>query len=224
MNYLSFTPYSGWRKKLKPTWQRSRNDQKKRYTNIKQTKETQRQSERLEGNLRLGIQNRLFLFCLLLSSLSCKKLQSLPQLIFFFCVFFFFGCVAVKLSVCSPCGENIENRGSTVPPRAPHAVTQAVFLPTHKSYLCFETEFQLASFLWSHYQETQRQSVCPESYYQHSRCSSTQCCLSLLWVSPPLQDDCHLREEENIFMADCQISQIPTGPEVASLVLFGLKR
>lgn len=44
--------------------------------------------------------------------------------------------------MCSPCGENIENRSSTVHQRAPHAV----FFPTHKSRLCLETGFQLAFF------------------------------------------------------------------------------
>lgn len=40
---------------------------------IEKWKQKKRQSEKLEGNLRLGIQNHPLLSCLFLSSLSCKK-------------------------------------------------------------------------------------------------------------------------------------------------------
>lgn len=51
MNYLSFTSYSGWRKfkkKAKAPYTKSGNGKKK---------QKRRQSETLEGNLQLGIQN-----------------------------------------------------------------------------------------------------------------------------------------------------------------------
>ncbi len=59
MNYLSFTSYSGWRKKFEPTY---RNMETKRFFK-------KRDSEKLEGNLQMRIQTHP-----LLSSLSCKKL------------------------------------------------------------------------------------------------------------------------------------------------------
>lgn len=44
-----------------------------------------RQSEMLEGNLQLGIQNTLFLLCLLLSSLSCKNSEVLAPVDLLLC-------------------------------------------------------------------------------------------------------------------------------------------
>lgn len=95
MNYLSFTSYSGWRKQVEnPTY---RKVETKRVLRKKRKK---RQSEKLEVNLRLGIRNHPLLSCLLFSLYHVKNFS--PS---WSSSFVFFGCVAVKLSVCSPCGE-----------------------------------------------------------------------------------------------------------------------
>lgn len=80
------------------------------------TEERQRNKQRdIVRSLRAS--SVLFSLASSLSSLSRRKRYPLPQLIFS-CVLLF-GCVAVKLSVSSPCGDGVENRSSTVPPRTP---------------------------------------------------------------------------------------------------------
>lgn len=108
---------------------------------------------------------------------------SLPWLIFFF---YLFGCIAVKLSACSPVGENI--RSSTVAQRTPH-VAQALFplinyihafpietisacpfcliILRRNKGMCLSRDSSTRSFFF--YLEKVLQTV---------RCSSTQCCLS----------------------------------------------
>lgn len=99
MNYLSFTSYSGWKKiQLIEKW--------KEKEKLKHKKET---IEKFDGNH------------------PPSHLPPLHSIVYkaeapvdLFCVF---GCVAVKLLLCSPCGENTENRGSTAPQRTAHALT-----------------------------------------------------------------------------------------------------
>lgn len=117
-------------KRFKPTYRKVETNKKRFFKKREKTgKETKWE---VRGQFTAGIP-KITLFSLA-SSFPLYHVKNFSLCPIWSSSFVFFGCVAVKLSVCSPCGDNIKKRSSTVSQRTPQAVTQAVFPHTNHIY------------------------------------------------------------------------------------------